>query len=200
MKNLLLEENYTSKNLWNKINLLKEQQLVGISNGLDWTVENIPSAVLVGGTAVVHYITGARDLTPDLDFLVNDINSLRTKLSYDDIKYSELNPGYGEPIGITVDDFNTDYLDPEKVNPRLNELILRTPSKATIGGHFVNIINPELLAIMKFELGRDKDVNDGIKLLTSGKVNRNKYVTYLKELKSTLSDYESMLNYKNFIP
>lgn len=200
MKNLLLKENYTSHNLWEKINLLEREQLNGISTGLNWTVENIPSAVLVGGTAVVHYITGARDLTPDLDFLVRDIESVKTKLSHADVRYNELNPGYGEPIGITIEEFNTDYLDSEEINPQLNGLILQTPIKGNVGGYSVNIINPELLSIMKFELGRDKDTNDGFKLLTSGKVDKEKYTKFVKMLKPTLSDYESILSYKNFIP
>lgn len=200
MQKLLLKENFTSSNLWKKINLLTEEQLVGISEGLSWTTENLPSAVLVGGTAVVHYITGSRDLTPDLDFLVRDIEMAKTKLSHHDIRYTTLNPGLGEPIGITVDDINTDYLDAEEVNPVLNQLILRTYNKITVGGTTVNVINPELLAIMKIDLAREKDVNDGFKLLSSGQVDRSKYVSYLSQLKNSLQDYESLVSYKNFIP
>ena len=200
MQKLLLKENFTSSNLWEKINLLTEEQLVGIGEGLSWTTENLPSAVLVGGTAVVHYITGSRDLTPDLDFLVRDIEMVKTKLSHNDIYYTPLNPGLDEPIGITVDEINTDYLDSEEVNPTLNQLILRTFNKVTVGGKTVNIINPELLAIMKIDVAREKDVNDGFKLLSSGKVDRAKYVSYLFQLKNSLQDYESLVSYKNFIP
>lgn len=200
MQAMLIKETYTSHNLWEKMNILSEQQLAGIAQGLDWTVHNLPSAVLVGGTAVVHYITGARDLTPDLDFLVRDIERVKMKLSNDDIQYGALNPGYGSPIGITADVLNTDYLDAEEVNPRLNELILQTPISGSVGGRTVNIINPELLAIQKIDLAREKDVNDGFKLLSSGKVNRERYVQYIKELRSSLNDYESLISYKNFIP
>lgn len=199
MNNLLLKENYTSQNLWEKINKLTEEQMVSVANGLDWTVDNLPSAVLVGGTAVIHYITGARDLTPDLDFLVTDIERVKMKLSQDDLNYIELNPGYPNPIGITAEDLNTDYLDPEEVNPTLNKLILQTPIQGTVGGRTVKIINPELLAIMKIDLAREKDVNDGFKLLSSGKVNRETYVKYLNTLKPTLQDFESLMSYKNFI-
>jgi hypothetical protein len=200
MNKLLLKENFSSENLWKKVNMLTEEQLNKISTGLDWTVSNIPSAVLVGGTAVIHYITGARDLTPDLDFLVKDIDIVKSKLSYDNLRFGELNPGYHEPIGITADDLNTDYLDPEAVNPTLNRLILQTSIKGVVGGHGVNIINPELLAIQKIDLSREKDVNDGFKLLSSGKVNRAKYVSYLNQLKSSLNDYDGLISYKNFIP
>lgn len=199
MKNLLLKENYTSINLFEKINILTEEQMIGISTGLDWTINNIPNAVLVGGTAVVHYITGARDLTPDLDFMIDDVNDVKTKLSQDNIRYGDLNPGVSTPLGITVDDFNTDYLDSEVGNVSLNKLIMQTPNTITIGNRQVRAINPELLVIMKFEVGRDKDFRDGIALLSSGKVDKTKYLEYLSILKTSLQDYESMYDYKDFI-
>lgn len=199
MNNLLLKENFTSENLFEKVNLLKEEELRDIAKGLNWVVNNIPNAVLVGGTATVHYISGARDLTPDLDFMVNDIENVKTKLSYDRIIFSELNPGYEEPLGITVEEFNTDFLDKNTQNIKLNELILKTPVISKVGGYSVKIINPELLAIMKFDIGRDKDFGDAIRLLNSGKIDKSKYLDYLKILKSTLNDYESMYEYRNFI-
>lgn len=200
MKNLLIKENYTSQNLFEKVNLLTEEQIKAISKGLEWTVNNLPSAVLVGGTATIHYITGARDLTPDLDFMVYDVNSVRTKLSFQDINYRNLDVGYEYALGITVEAFNTDYLDAQVGNVALNNLILQTPIKGMVGGHEVNIINPELLAIMKLNLGRERDVNDGFALLSSGKVNREKFKTYLYQLKNSLEDYEAIEMYKNLIP
>lgn len=200
MRKLVLKENFTSSNLWEKMNLLTEEQKQSIARGLDWTVKNAASAVLVGGTAVVHYISNARDLTPDLDFMVHDVDSIRTKLVFDGFNYIELNPGYAEPLGITVEQLNTDFLDAQVGNPSLNNLILQTPVMGNVGGREVRIINPELLVINKFESGRDKDVQDAFALLSSGKVDRNKYVNYLSQLKSSLQDYESMVSYKNFIP
>jgi predicted nucleotidyltransferase len=199
MKKLIIRENYTSENLWKKVNILTEDQINAIDKGLEWTVENVPNAVVIGGTAVVHYISGARDLTPDLDFLVNNIGSLKNKFEFSDIEYTQLNPGYGEPIGITVEQFNTDYMGANAVNPELNRLILQTPIKVNIGGYQVNMINPELLAIMKLETSREKDVNDAFKLLSSGKVNSEKYVKFAKQLKDSLQDYESIISYRSFI-
>jgi hypothetical protein len=200
MEKLLVKENYTSQNLFEKVNLLTEEQIRAISKGLEWTVNNLPSAVLVGGTATIHYITGARDLTPDLDFMVHDINSVRTKLSFQDISFRNLDVGYEYALGITVDEFNTDYLDAQVGNVALHNLIMQTPIKGMVGGYEVRIINPELLAIMKLNLGRDRDVNDGFALLNSGKVNREKFKTYLYQLKDSLQDYEAIEMYKNMIP
>lgn len=199
MNKLLIKENFTSVNLFEKINLLTEAQLRDIEIGLEWTVNNLPNAVLVGGTATIHYISGARDLTPDLDYMVGDIESVKSKLSYDDIRFTDLNPGFESPLGITVDEFNTDYLDSNALNRELNNLILRTAITGKVGGYDVKIINPELLAIMKFDVGREKDLNDALTLLSSGKVNKEMYLKYLNMLKPTLSDYESMYAYKNFI-
>lgn len=200
MKNMLLKENYSSQNLFEKVNLLTEEQINAISKGLEWTVNNLPSAVLVGGTATVHYITGARDLTPDLDFMVHDIGNVKTKLSFSDIPFKELHAGYEYSLGITVDSFNTDYLDSGVGNTQLNKLILQNPVKGMVGGREVNIISPELLAIMKLNLGREKDINDGFALLSSGKVNREKFKSYLYQLKDSLQDYEAIEMYKNMIP
>ena len=199
MKNLLIKENHSSKNLFEKINILNEQQLSSIAQGLDWTLNNISSAVLIGGTAVIYYITGARDLTPDLDFMVHDISLVKNRLSMDDIHYSELNVGYEQPLGLTVESLNTDYLDSQIGNSKLNNLILSTYILGNIGGRQVKIINPELLAISKFETSRNKDVNDAFSLLSSGKINKEKYNKYLSELKPTLNDYESIKSYNNFI-
>ena len=196
---MLIKENYTSQNLFEKVNLLTEEQINTISIGLDWTVNNLFGAVLIGGTATIHYISGTRELTPDIDFIVGNIESIKTKLSVNNISFKELNAGYSFSLGITVNEFNTDYIDAGVGNTRLNQLILQTPIKGTIGGYMVNIVNPELLAIMKLNLGREKDINDGFALLSSGKVDRNKYISYLHLLKDSLEDYESIMMYKNLI-
>lgn len=192
-----LRENFESENLFNKINLLNEEEIVKINKGLEWTANNASNAVLIGGTATIHYISNARELTPDIDFMVGDVDSIKTKLSLNSIKYQPLNVGY--VLGVTVPIFNTDYLDASVGNSKLNRLILSTANTALIGGIRLKIINPELLSIMKLELGREKDINDGLSLLTSGKLDKGKYVEYLRMLKGTLNDYESLYSYRNFI-
>ena len=100
-----------------------------------------------------------------------------------------------EEIGITVEMFNTDYLDSNTVNPTLNRLILTTYKIGNIGGYSVKIINPELLAIMKLELGRDKDIKDGFTLIQSSILNKSDYLKYVEMLKNSLIDYESIKGY-----
>ncbi len=200
MRNLLVKENYSSQNLFEKIRLLTKEQIKAISRGLEWTMNKLPGAVLIGGTATVHYIAGERELTPDLDFMVHDIDSVKTKLSFENISFRDLNAGSQYSLGITVDDFNTDYLDGNVGNVSLNNLILQTPMKGLLGGHEVRIINPELLAIMKLDLGRNTDVNDGFALLSSGKLERERFNTCLSQLRDSLQDYESIKMYQNLIP
>ncbi len=53
MNRLLMKGNFTSRNLWEKFQLLTDQQIDTISKGLIWTVANVPDAVLIGGTATV---------------------------------------------------------------------------------------------------------------------------------------------------
>lgn len=199
MKHLYEIKNYDSPHLFEQILFLSEEQIKSIERGLRWTINNVPSAVLIGGTAVVHYLNGGRDLTPDIDFLVSNIDEIKEKLNEQNIKYSELSSGNLDMLGINVSPFNTDFLAANQVNPTLNNLILKTPKTAKIGGYNVKIVNPELLTIMKLELGRDKDTDDAFNLITSGGVEREKYLEYANTLKNTLNDYESIINYADMI-
>ena len=200
MNNLLIKDNHSSLNLYEKLGLLTEEQLRTIEKGLNWTVHNIPDAVLVGGTATVYYLAGGRDLTPDLDFMVNDTNSMSGKLSGSNISYQSLFVGNDYDLGITVRNFNTDYLDAEKGNRELNRMIFENPGESNLGSYRVKIIQPELLAIMKLNLGRERDINDGFALLVSGKCNASKFREYMSELKGSLEDYDSIIQYQNLIP
>jgi hypothetical protein len=51
----LLKENFESDNLYDKLSLLTEVEVKRIVGGLDWVTQNL-DAVLIGGTAVVHYL------------------------------------------------------------------------------------------------------------------------------------------------
>lgn len=199
MKKFQLSENYDSQHLHEKVNILTERQIRAIDKGLQWTINNIPSPALIGGTALVHYLPSGRDLTPDIDFLVSDVESVKQKLNEQDIRYTELAGGNSGLIGISVPPFNTDYLDAERGNTALNSLILKTTNTAKIGGYDVKIINPELLAIMKLELGREKDTDDGFKLLMSGRLDKDKYLEYVNILKNNLNEYESLVSYADMI-
>ena len=193
------KENFTSENLFEKINILTEGEKNKILHGLHWTSENVLEAVLIGGISTVHYINGDRYLTPDVDFIIEDIDKFKSKLENDGYQYKSLNSGQEYDLGITIDEFNTDYLDSTKGNILLNKVILSTPNTTLIGGYEFKIINPELLAIMKLDLGRDKDIEDGLLLLNSGKLNKTKFTHYLNLLKNSLYDYDSIYSYRSMI-
>jgi len=194
MRKPLIEE-FSSSNLFEKMSLLTEAQINEIYKGIEWTVKNYPSAVIIGGTAVVHYLKQSRNITPDLDFLVDDISELQKTLQNDGVSYSSIKGDKGD-IGITVKEFNTDYLSVNSGNSSINKLVLKLCKKANIGGYSVNIIYPpELLAIMKIELGRNKDVDDGLALITSKTLNKDIYLKIVNGLKSHLNDYESLVSY-----
>lgn len=190
----LIKENFHSENLYNKLMLLESSQIKEIFDGLKWTTENYKDAVIIGGTAVVHYLNKGRNLTPDIDFLVNDISDLKTKLDSHNIRYSPIIGDKGA-IGITVEKFNTDFLSVNSGNAVVNKLILKTAKTTNVGGYNVKIASPELIAIMKFELGRDKDTDDGFALITSGILNKDLFSKIVNELKNYLSDYKSLVSY-----
>lgn len=197
--NLLNEELFTSKNLCEKICLLEISTIENMSIGMDWVHQNNINLALVGGTAVVNYLKSGRDLTPDVDYLVDNINDVKKKLNTDNIKFSDLKSHNGGTLGITVPKFNIDFLDSNVGNKLLNKMILMTKTKTNIGGVSVPIIIPELLTILKLDLGRTKDINDGFALLMSGKVKKNDYIKLVNGLKNSLSDYESLIGYADMI-
>lgn len=194
----LLKEDFDSINLYNKMILLSEAEVKEIFKGIDWTIKNYNSAVIIGGTAVVYYLKKGRDLTPDVDFLVDDISLLKMNLDADGIRYSPIKGDKGN-IGITVKEFNVDYLDVHSGNVIINKLALKTYRNVKVGGYPVKIIIPELLAISKIEFGRDKDVDDGLALITSKILNKEVYLKLVSGLKDHLSDYEALLSYAQLL-
>ena len=190
-----LKENFSSENLWQKVNLLTQEQITTLEKGLTWTVNNIPDAVLIGGTATVNYVVNDRKLTPDFDFLVRDISAVKDLLYNEGIKYDPLTIGIGDSLGIVVQAFNCDYLDVNVGNVKMNKLILETYNKVKIGGYEAKIIKPELLAVMKFETGRDRDLEDAFALLQSGQCNKENYISYLAVLQDCLHEYDSIHSY-----
>ena len=195
----LIKENFDSLNLFNELKLLTETQINAIANGINWTIQNYSNAVLIGGSAVVYYLNKKRPLTPDIDFLVEDIELLKSKLDDVDILYRANRSGNIGLLGISVEEFNADYLDSNVGNVNLNKLILKTFRNSKINNVNVRIINPELLAIMKIELGREKDMQDGFALFQSGLLNKESYLKYINILKNNLNDYESLLSYAEML-
>lgn len=194
----LIKENFESDNLYGKLSLLTEVEVKRVINGLDWVVNNLDDAVLVGGTAVVHYLKGGRDLTPDIDFMVSNIEKVKTKLDNQGINYAPLKNN----MGITIDEFNTDILDYKYANDNnkiLNALILKNFKTVKINNELVKIINPYLLTILKFELGRTKDLNDALALINSGLLAKDIYIKYVNALKNSLNDYESLIGYSEML-
>jgi hypothetical protein len=197
--NLTLKENYSSINLFNKITLLEYSTISKFTDGMLWVKNNNINGCLVGGTAVVNYLSKGRDLTPDIDYLVSPISDIKSKLTKQNISFKTLKDSKIGDIGITVEKFNMDFLDANVGNTKLNELILKTYTTTIIGGEKINIVNPELLTIMKLDLSRVKDINDAFELLKSGLVNKDKYITYVNKLKPYLQDYESIISYSDLI-
>ena len=76
---------------------------------------------------------------------------------------------------------------------------LKTPKLVKINDKVIKSINPYLLAILKFELGRTKDLNDALALMNSGLLNKEQYLKYVNALKNSLNDYESLIGYAELL-
>lgn len=197
--NLLLKESFTSVNLYNKIKILEISTINQMNIGMKWVNDNKINLALVGGTAVCNYLNSGRNLTPDVDYLVDSIADVKNKLDADNIEYHDLKGYEGNSLGITVPSFNIDFLDSNTGNKTLNKLVLKSKTTTSIGGTQIPIIIPELLAILKLDLGRTKDIDDGFALLQSGKLNKSTYINLVKALKGKLNDYESLVSYIDMI-
>ncbi len=197
--NLSIKEGFASKHLYEKISILETSTIKNIERGMQWVHNFIDDAVLIGGTSVVNYLKEGRDLTPDVDFLVKDISNLENKLNTAKLRFSFLRDSNGRNIGITVPEFNIDFLDAKAGNTSLHQLILKTFNLIMIGGTNLKICNPELLVIMKFEVGREKDLNDGFKILKAGVINKLTYLNYVNLLKNDLMEYESIKTYVELV-
>jgi predicted nucleotidyltransferase len=194
----LLQEDFDSSNLFEKMSILSEAEYVDICKGITWTAKNYPDAVIIGGTALIHYLHNSRNLTPDVDFMVDDISKLKLTLQDCNLHFSLIKGDKGN-IGITVEEFNTDYLSPNSGNPEINKLILSNYNTANICGNAVKIVIPELLVIMKIELARDKDVDDALALMTTGVLNKEVYLKFVNALKGKISDFDSLIDYTQLI-
>lgn len=183
------KENYSSQNLYEKVILLSEIEKQKIIKGLNFIINSRLNMVLVGGMAVVHHLKTNRVLTPDVDILVSDMDKLKELLYRHNIKYNNLNNN----LGITVDEFNTDFLDSQANNKKLNKVILSTPNIAKIAGYSINIINPELLFIMKMETSRDKDIDDAINIIKSGILSKQVFLKYCFNEYDCLVGYAEMM-------
>jgi len=195
----LLKENFTSKNLFEKFNLLTEEEINKITSGLDWINKRIPNSIIIGGTSLIHYLPYSRDLTPDLDILVLNLDFSKDALMKDNIEFRTITSGNNPNLGITIPKFNTDLLDSSTGNVNINNLILKNYNTGMLNNRQVKFVIPELLTIMKIEIGREKDTNDAFALLSSNVLDKAKYLKFVNILKNNLNEYESLMSYAEMI-
>ena len=198
-------DGYDSVNLYNEMAVQEPATVDKMEAGLNWIEEHGINCVLIGGTAVVHYVTGARrSLTPDLDFLTDEMPKVLRLLDEEQLKYKFLTDinitRFGNAsIGVQVFQFDLDFLDADNGNSPFNHYIMDTAITANVGGRQTKVINPAVLTISKLDIGRDKDDNDAFLLLQSGKVTRDEYKKAYKNLKKYVADPESVKMYASMI-
>jgi hypothetical protein len=161
--NLREESLFESPSLFKEMAILNPNALSKTQNALQFIHNNKIEGVLIGGMAVSHF-TVDRTLTPDVDFLVSNMSHLRQILDVERINYQPL-ASSGNFGGIHVPTIDADFLDVNEGNVPFNKYIIQTATTARIGGVAFPVINPIVLTIMKFTLGRQKDTEDAFKLL-----------------------------------
>lgn len=161
--NLKEETLFDSSSLFKEMSLLNPHAINKTQAAMQFIQQySIPGAI-IGGIAVANYVHD-RPLTPDVDFLTSDLSLVKTVLQKQGMSFQPL-ASTGEFGGIYVPVLDVDFLDADVGNSALNHYVLRTATTASIGGVRFPIINSEVLTIMKFIIGRDKDQTDAFKLL-----------------------------------
>lgn len=184
---------FTSKNLYEEFQILEVSTLDQLTDGMQWIIHNNINGVIIGGTAVAHYLPSGRSLTPDIDLLVKNLNDTKEILDQQNIQYDNLT----YDTGIVVDQFNIDFIDGmTKYGRAMVDLVFNTAESVVIGGVKFRMIAPELLTIMKHIVGREKDQDDYFLLLFSGILDKDKFEKYINILKPSMTSYhyESLMN------
>ena len=192
------DKGFDSANLFREMSTLAPSIVNKLQMGLQWIKTHNISAVIIGGAAVAHYVQGARPLTPDVDFMTMNMADVQAKLRQDGIQFAPL-AEIGAFTGIQVPQFDADFLDGTSGTPLIIRYIFQTARNERIGGATFPIISPELLAIVKFNIGRDKDDKDAFMLLQNGRLNKELYLKAVKDLRSELQDAQSVKMYSQMI-
>ncbi len=179
---------FESQSLYKEMAILNPNAIAKTQNAFQFIHNNNIKGVLIGGMAVSHFASD-RALTPDVDFLVEDMAGLKQLLLSQKIPFQQLSSsgitGSGANGGIHVPQIDADFLDAKQNNVVFNQYILKTAVPARIGGVSFPVINPAVLAIRKLDLGREKDIEDAFKLLPT--IPKEMLKLHLKALQHVLT-------------
>lgn len=188
------------ENLKFEFTRLKKQDQNKILMGLTILKESKTPVILVGGGSVVCYLQKNRDLTPDLDFICQNLEEMISFLHEKKIAIKDLIDSRGKYLGIGLIDYNIDILSESNFSFPFKKLLSTNSKSIFFNNHNLNMISPELLVIMKFTTSREKDINDAFLLLGSEKLSKEKYLNCLNELKIELKDdFDTLIIYAELI-
>ena len=154
---------FDSSSLFKEMALLNPHAINKTQAAMQFIQQHSIPGAIIGGIAVANYVHD-RPLTPDVDFLTSDLQLVKTVLQKQGMSFQPL-ASSGDFGGVYVPELDADFLDANEGNSPLNHYVLRTAITAKVGGVSFPIVNPEVLTIMKFVIGRDKDQTDAFKLL-----------------------------------
>jgi hypothetical protein len=183
---------FDSKLLYRELSGLPLEMLDKFSAGLNWLHHHKIKVALIGGTAVVNYLTKDRTLTPDIDFRVANQAEFISHLDDYNLAYKPLLDSKQKQIGVQVSAWNMDFLFAEPNLMKFHRAIFENKRMTNIGGLAFQIISPELLCIGKQYVGRNKDLEDAIKLLQNGGLNKAKYLELLNGFEDIFDEIDSM--------
>jgi hypothetical protein len=172
---------FGSQTLFKEMAVMNPNTIEKATKAMQFIHDNKIHGAIIGGVAVSNY-TEDRPLTPDIDFMTSDLELVKKILDEKNIPYRPL--ALTGSFGIAVPSMDLDFLDASNGNENevaMNSYIIQTAKNETIGGQQFPMIDPAVLTIQKFTIGREKDTKDAFKLLPI--VSKEEIKKHLKKLK-----------------
>lgn len=177
------KDGFNSQTLFIEMAILNPNAISKAQSAFQFITDKQIQGVLIGGMAVSHW-AAERKLTPDVDFLVPNVDLVKSILTDEGIPFYPLLSA-ANLNGIQVTQYDADFMD-EMGGEVPASYVLQTAKPAIIGGVSFKVADPGVLAISKFSIGREKDNEDAFKLLKSGSINKSEFKKHLKALKNYL--------------
>jgi hypothetical protein len=179
---------FGSQTLFKEMAVMNPNTIEKATKAMQFIHDNKIPGAIIGGVAVSNY-TEDRPLTPDIDFMTSDLEHVKKILDEKKIPYRPL--ALTGAFGIAVPSMDLDFLDASNGNPNevaMNTYIIGTAKNVTIGGQQFPMIDPAVLTIQKFTIGRDKDSKDAFRLLPT--ISKEEIKKHLKKLKGYIDPDE----------
>lgn len=172
---LFTRDNFDSEMLYNELEQLDEGDRNKVLDAVLFMQKVNTRSVLIGSIALQHHIKIPRKITPDIDYICEDLAPVLAEALKSQLEVSPLMNG----IGYQIKDTLLDILAADTI---IHKYALRYSHEKKILGFTIPTVDAEMLFIMKHLLSREKDINDALLILKSRSMDAEKLEKIVNEL------------------